>query len=127
MSRLVYIISQILGLAILGWIGNIITDVFYLPIPGALTGMLLLWGLFETGILKVEWFDQGATILISELLLFFIPSAIGIMQYNQLFSMTGLLLFGVVVFSIAVVLAVVLGSTWGLTKMKRKGYKTLWS
>ncbi|WP_289087884.1 CidA/LrgA family protein [uncultured Veillonella sp.] len=125
MKRIALIVTQIIGLAIIAGIGNMITEVLHLPLPGTLVGMILLFVLLLTGVVKLEWFEQGAAVLIGELLLFFIPSAIGIIQYSQLFGSTGAMLLGVIVTSIITLLASVTVITLSIMKLRRKGYR-LW-
>lgn len=125
MKRIALIVTQIIGLAIIAGIGNMITELLHLPLPGTLVGMILLFVLLLTGVVKLEWLEQGAAVLIGELLLFFIPSAIGIIQYSQLFGSTGAMLLGVIVTSIITLLASVTVITLSIMKLRRKGYR-LW-
>lgn len=105
--RLVKITMQVLLLCGISVVGNSLSELIGIGIPGNLLGMAILFGLLETKVLSLEWVEAGADFLIAELLLFFIPSAIGVMQYESIFvSQIGALLF-VVGFSIAAVLAVV--------------------
>ena len=124
MKRIALIVTQIIGLAIIAGIGNMITELLHLPLPGTLVGMILLFVLLLTGVVKLEWFEQGAAVLIGELLLFFIPSAIGIIQYSQLFGSTGAMLLGVIVTSIITLLASVTVITLSIMKLRRKGYRS---
>lgn len=125
MKRLAVIVGQVLFLSFIGVVGNFLQQWLNLPLPGTLVGMLLLFVLLLTGIVKLEHVEQGAAILISELLLFFIPSAIGVIQYTQLFGSTGAMLLGVIVTSIVTLLLSVLIITLSIMKLRRKGYR-LW-
>jgi holin-like protein len=40
-------------------------------------------------IIKLEWVEKGAVWLMAELLLFFIPSAVGIINYDEIISLQG--------------------------------------
>lgn len=105
--HLVKITMQVLLLCGINSIGNSLSELIGIGIPGNLLGMAILFGLLKTKILSLAWVEAGADFLIAELLLFFIPSAIGVMQYESVFaSQIGALLF-VVGFSIAAVLAAV--------------------
>lgn len=125
MKRFAIIIAQVLALAFIGVVGNYLQQWLNLPLPGTLVGMLLLFALLMTGVVKLEWVEQGAAVLIGELLLFFIPSAIGVIQYTQLFGTTGAMLLGVIVTSVITLLASVLVITLSVMKLRRKGYR-LW-
>jgi holin-like protein len=60
-----------------------------LPIPGNLAGLGFLFTALCLGWIKVSWVEEGARWLLAELLLFFIPSAVGIVQYPQVISIHG--------------------------------------
>jgi holin-like protein len=55
-----------------------------------MVGLLLLLLALAAGIVKLEWVEQGGNWLLAELLLFFIPSAIGIVNYDAMFSWQGI-------------------------------------
>lgn len=94
LSKIVFQVFILLGSAMLG---NEITQVFHLPVPGSMVGILLIFLLLETKILRLEWLEAGANILIAELILFFIPSAVGVIQYRQIMLDNGVR-FGLVIF-----------------------------
>lgn len=123
MNRILRVVFQVALLSLISLFGTLFSAYFELPIPGSLIGMLTLFALLCAGVVKVEWFEQGAALLIGELLLFFIPSAIGIIQYTQLFGITGALLLAVVIVSIIAVLISTVGVTMWATRFKRKGYQ----
>lgn len=122
-KRIRTIFLQIIFLTSIGLLGTWISQTLALPIPGTLLGMFMLFGLLMTGIIKIEWVELGATLLIGDLLLFFIPSATGIIQYSNLIGFTGMLLIVVVIVSIMAVLLSIVGSTIWITNWKRRGYK----
>ena len=84
--KIVKSIVQIGYLYILLLIGNTIARLLHLPIPGSIIGLVLLFLLLQFHIIKLEWIELGAAVLLSELLLFFIPSAIGVIDYHALFG-----------------------------------------
>jgi holin-like protein len=103
--------GQVLLLCGISVIGNSLSELSGMDIPGNLVGMAILFGLLEYKVIALDWVEAGANFLIAELLLFFIPSAIGIMQYRHIFaSKIGALLF-VLIFSIIAVLLFVVFST----------------
>ncbi|MGL5389969.1 MAG: CidA/LrgA family protein [Shewanella sp.] len=57
-----------------------------LPIPASVLGLGILLILLSTGLLPEGAVQLGATWLIGELLLFFIPPVISIIQYDHLFA-----------------------------------------
>ena len=66
---------------------------------------MLLFGLLQLGILRLEWIEAGANLLLAELLLFFIPSAVGVVQYRSLLLSHGLAILTVVVAGSVVIMA----------------------
>ena len=66
-----------------------------------MVGLLLLFIALWIGIVKLEWVEQGGNWLLAELLLFFVPSAVGIVNYDEMLSWQGfksILLVGISTF-----------------------------
>ncbi|MFB4321803.1 MULTISPECIES: CidA/LrgA family protein [Paenibacillus] len=91
-------------------------------IPGSILGIVVVFILLETKILRLEWIELGANWLLAELLLFFIPAAVGIMKYFPMLETEGLQILAVVLFSTVIVM-VSSGLTAGFIS-SRKGRKT---
>src|SRR3954464_10189309 len=99
--KIITIIIQILFIYIFLFLGSAIKAVVPIPIPASMVGLLLLLLSLLLGIVKLEWIEQGGNWLLAELLLFFIPSAVGIVNYDEILSLQGikaLLLIGVSTF-----------------------------
>ena len=47
-----------------------------LPLPGNVVGVLVLWALLATRIVRLEWLERGADLLLSLLALFFVPAVV---------------------------------------------------
>jgi holin-like protein len=62
---------------------------FHLPVPGNVLGMLVLFALLMTGVVKLEWVAGAADLLTKHLAFFFIPVAVGLMQWGDLLWHTG--------------------------------------
>ncbi|MNN79295.1 Holin-like protein CidA [compost metagenome] len=67
--------------------------------------MILLFVLLESGVVRLNWLEVGASWLLAELLLFFIPSAIGVMKYSKLLESNGLQVLAVVIVGTFAVMA----------------------
>src|SRR3954454_15333405 len=105
--KIITIIIQILFIYIFLFLGSAIKAVVPIPIPASMVGLLLLLLSLLLGIVKLEWIEQGGNWLLAELWLFFIPSAVGIVNYDELLSWQGVesvLLIGLSTF-------IVIGST----------------
>ncbi|GGN50728.1 CidA/LrgA family protein [Oceanobacillus indicireducens] len=100
------IITHIFFLYALLLIGNFLQEVFHLFIPGSVIGMLLLFLLLKMGIIKIKWMEEGTSLLLRHLTLFFIPVTIGFMEYLELFKGKGIFLLLITVISTALVMGV---------------------
>lgn len=113
------VILQIISLYLILLLGNEISKLLNLPIPGSIVGLVLLFISLELKVVKLEWIDLGASFLLSQLLLFFIPSAIGVMEYKSLFGVQGLKIVAVIILSSLVVMVCTgLSAEW-VNKRKR--------
>ncbi|GGN93743.1 CidA/LrgA family protein [Saccharibacillus kuerlensis] len=83
---------------------NVLAAWMHLPLPGSIVGILVLFLLLQFRVVKLEWIELGATWLLAELLLFFIPAAVGVMNYIPLLEQDGLRIFAVVLLSTLLVM-----------------------
>lgn len=90
MKKIITIMLQILFIHIFLFLGSAVKAIVPIPIPAAMVGLLLLFLGLLVGIVKLEWVEQGGNWLLAELLLFFIPSAVGIVNYEEMLSWQGL-------------------------------------
>jgi len=106
-KKIITIILQILFIHIFLFLGSAVKAIVPIPIPSAMVGLLLLFLSLLLGVVKLEWVEQGGNWLLAELLLFFVPSAVGIVNYDDMLSWQGfmsVLLIGLSTF-------IVIGST----------------
>ncbi|MEY9978612.1 CidA/LrgA family protein [Lysinibacillus sp. RC79] len=99
LKRVVRIIVQIGILYIFYYMGVGIVALLHVPLPGSVIGLLLLALALNFKIIKVEYIQDGAGFLIGVLTLFFIPATVGVIDYPELFSTTGLLIMLAVIAS----------------------------
>ncbi|OEC02711.1 holin [Lysinibacillus sphaericus] len=99
LMRVVRIIVQIGILNIFYYIGVGIVSYLHIPLPGSVIGLLLLALALNFKLMKVEYIQDGAGFLIGVLTLFFIPATVGIIDYPELMSTTGLLIILAVIAS----------------------------
>lgn len=59
--------------------GEIISKLLHMPIPGNILGMILLFLLLTTNIIKVEKVENLANFFLNHLAFFFIPASVGLM------------------------------------------------
>ena len=66
-----------------------IQKILHLPIASGVLGFFILLFLLETQWIRLEQVEHGANLLLTELLLFFIPPVVGVIQYQQLLIISG--------------------------------------
>ncbi|EGJ10471.1 MULTISPECIES: CidA/LrgA family protein [Rubrivivax] len=76
--------------------GELIVRTTGLPLPGGLVGMALLFVLLATGAVRVASWRRGASWLIAEMLLFFVPAVLAVLDHPELFGWLGLKLLVVI-------------------------------
>lgn len=97
--RLAIILSQIIALFIFSYIGDLISSLLKLPIPGSIVGLLLLFLCLYFKIIPETYIKDGAGFILVILPLFFIPATVGIIQYPNFLSGKGAILIGIVIAS----------------------------
>ncbi|MEA4900933.1 CidA/LrgA family holin-like protein [Desulfitobacterium sp.] len=104
MPQIIKAITQIIILFLISLCTNQIADYFNLRIPGTVLGIIVVFFLLETKLIRLEWIETGANWLVSNIMLFLIPSAVGVIQYKTMLSENGLSLIAVIVISSVVVM-----------------------
>lgn len=59
------------------------------PIPGNVVGIIVLFALLCSGVVKASWLEPTATFLVKHLAFFFIPITIGLTGMGPLFALHG--------------------------------------
>jgi holin-like protein len=83
------IVLQVLFIHVFLFLGAALKEVIPLPIPASMFGLIILFLALYFKIVKLEWVEKGAKWLMAELLLFFVPSAVGIVNYDDILSLKG--------------------------------------
>ncbi|MEH7130595.1 CidA/LrgA family holin-like protein [Neobacillus drentensis] len=104
--KLGVIIIQVLFLHVFLFLGASLKEVIPLPIPASMFGLFLLFIALYFKIIKLEWVERGANWLLAELLLFFVPSAVGIVNYDEILSVQGAEIVGLIGISTIVVMGI---------------------
>lgn len=78
-------VKQLLIILLISFIGELLNYIIPLPIPGSIYGMILMFILLCSGIIKLEQVKKTGKFLLDIMPVMFIPSAVGIMsQFEQL-------------------------------------------
>jgi holin-like protein len=120
LQNILKLIGQVFLLWMIYYASTWIVEFLHLPLPGSVLGMLLLFALLSAGILKEEWLSLGANPLLKHLSFFFIPIAVGLMDWGELFTQKGHLLFLPLVISALVALVATGGIVQILAKSPEK-------
>ncbi|WP_396425647.1 CidA/LrgA family protein [Lactococcus cremoris] len=68
------------------FIGNVISNVFRLPVPGSILGMILLFIALQFKLLEFRHVDEAGSFLINNMTILFLPAGVGIMAKWNLIS-----------------------------------------
>lgn len=96
------------------WLVNFIG----IPIPGNVMGIIILFALLCCGVVKEQWLDRGAAFLLKHLVFFFVPVAVGLMNWGEVFCDYGWTLFFAIV--VSAILPVCL-TPWIASLLQKKG------
>lgn len=66
------------------WISVILEKYIPFPIPATVIGLILLFICLITGILKIEHIKEKSDFLLGNMAFFFVPAAVGIINYFDL-------------------------------------------
>jgi len=79
----------------------------FLPaVPAGILGMFLVLAALWLGWLPLAWCKEGAIWLLAEMLLFFIPAVVAVIQYPEIVVSDGVRILVVIVVSTAIVMTV---------------------
>ena len=89
LKQLQVTLLQILLILMVWGFAYTIQKILHLPIASGVLGFFILLFLLETQWIRLEQVEHGANLLLTELLLFFIPPVVGVIQYQQLLIISG--------------------------------------
>ncbi|WP_234118315.1 CidA/LrgA family protein [Clostridium hydrogenum] len=111
-------IRQLAIILLFCFLGQVISTLFKLPIPGNVLGMLLMVIALCLGIIKLEAVEEVSNSLLEYLPFFFVPAGVGLITSFKLIKDTWILLIIVVVITTIITMAIT-----GLTVQAIKGRK----
>ena len=107
-------------LLLLQFLGESLSTLLALPVPGNVLGMGLLLLALNFKLVRPEWVEEAVNLLLSNLALFFVPAGVGVMVYFDLIAAEWLPIVVATVLSTFVVMAV---TGWVATWLDRRGGK----
>lgn len=93
-----------------------------LPLPANLVGMVLMLALIVCRIVPLKWVRAGSRWLLAEMLLFFVPAVVAVVNYAQLLMVDGWRIFLVIALSTIMVLG---ATAWVVDKVYRYELKRM--
>ncbi|MGM4983188.1 CidA/LrgA family protein [Rhizobium sp. SG570] len=99
-------LAQILLLLAFWQAGEAIVRLAHLPIPGAIAGMLLVLALFASGKVGVASMQRGAEWFLAEMLLFFVPAVLAVLDHGEFIGIVGLKVLAVILVGTIIVMGV---------------------
>lgn len=97
-------LAQIALIATLWLVGEAVVRVSGAPLPGAVVGLGLTLLLLATGRLSLFSLRRGANWLIAEMLLFFVPLVVAVVDHHELLGLLGLKILVVILGGTAAVI-----------------------
>ncbi len=104
---------QLAFVAALWQLGNAVARATGWPIPGAILGMLALLALLASGRVHDGALRKGANWLVGEMLLFFVPAVLAVLNHPELLGWLGLKIALLIVLSTLIVM----GTTAGVVEL----------
>ncbi|TWB47885.1 holin-like protein [Rhizobium sp. ERR 922] len=115
-------LAQILLLLAFWQAGEAIVRLAHLPIPGAIAGMLLVLVLFTSGKVKLASMKRGAEWFLAEMLLFFVPAVLALLDHGEFIGIIGLKVLTVIFAGTIIVMGVTaIAIDFGYRLMMRQG------
>ncbi|GGF59379.1 hypothetical protein GCM10007301_18900 [Azorhizobium oxalatiphilum] len=98
-------LAQVVLLAIVWFVSDLAVRAFDLPLPAGVIGMVAVLALLGSGVLKVHSVSGGAKWLLAEMLLFFVPSVLAVLDHSEFLGAVGLKIAAVIVVGTVLVMA----------------------
>ncbi|WP_202423602.1 CidA/LrgA family protein [Duganella margarita] len=96
MKRIIYTLAQVLGLIAAWYAADRLSAWVGLPFSGGVVGLIIMVILLQSGVLRPAAIEHGADWLLSNMLLFFIPLVVSVVQFTGLLKEDGLRLFAAI-------------------------------
>lgn len=103
-TRLVHMVFQVALLIGIWWACDVVVHLLHLPLSGGVLGLGVVLALLFSGVLRVDRVKLGAQLLLTEMILFFIPAVVAIVRYQDLLLQSGVKLMALIVIGNACVM-----------------------
>ena len=75
-----------------------------LPIPGGVLGLILFYLALSSGLVKLQWVERAAGLMLRHMVLLFVPLTVGLMEMGPVLSRQALAITASLLVSLAAVL-----------------------
>lgn len=116
--RLKLVIRYLVSFALLAGAAGLGRGLVWLtgwPVPSSLVGLLVLFVLMLSGVIKLDWVEPGAAVLLAVMAVFFVPPAVGLVEHIETIkAQWAPMLLGTIVATLVVLVVV------GVLEQRRK-------
>lgn len=84
--------------------GEQLTKALALPVPGGVVGMVLMLAMLATRRMGIGLVRRGSNLLLAEMLLFFVPAVMALLDHGEFIGLLGLKLLAVIVLGTVMVM-----------------------
>jgi holin-like protein len=89
-------LAQVALIVLLWLAGEAVSRSTGLPIPGSVLGLFGLLCLLITGTIRLQSMRRGAYVLLADMLLFFVPAVLAVLDHGEFLGLTGLKVLAVI-------------------------------
>ncbi|EJF89387.1 CidA/LrgA family protein [Bartonella tamiae] len=101
-----YMLAQMAVIGVFWLLGESISRLFVLPIPGGIIGMGIVLLLLASGKLSLSSMKRGAEWLLAEMLLFFVPAVLALLNHKELIGFLGIKILVVILGGTLIVMSI---------------------
>ena len=87
---------QVVLYALIFMVADRLVTLLHLPLPANIVGMVMFLLLIVFRVLPISWIKAGSRWLLAEMLLFFVPAVVAVVNYAQLLMVEGWKIFLVI-------------------------------
>lgn len=89
-------VAQVVLLAIIWLLGEAVARLTSIPVPGAVIGLFGMLALLASGVIRLSSMRRGAHVLIADMLLFFVPAVLAVLEHGEFVGLMGLKILAVI-------------------------------
>lgn len=105
-------LAQIIVIVALWWLGDQAVQAMAIDLPGGVIGMFALLALLSTGWVRSRTLGKAADWLLAEMLLFFVPAVVVVIDMPELIGVLGFKLLLAVIVGTSLVMMATAASVW---------------